>query len=211
MGKVPKILIVEDDVFIHQLIGHMLDAAGYDVSLAATAAQALSLFSTAPYALVMLDLGLPDEDGLTVARQLRSKSDVPIIVLSAREDKASRIAALDIGVDDYLLKPVEPQELVFRVRNILRRRAVGGVFSEQPQRLFRFEGWILDQSARTLTNPDSEEVHLTKAEFELMAAFVIAPNRVLERGVLLDAIGRTDQPESDRTVDVLISRLRNKI
>lgn len=211
MAKTAKILVIEDDIFVQQLVGHVLEFAGFGVTLSATAAEGLSLFSSDPYNLVILDLNLPDEDGLTVARQLRSKSDVPIIVLSGRSQKDSRIAALEIGVDDYIVKPTDPQELILRVKNLLSRRATRGQSVEQDHLVFRFDNWTIDQSARTLTNPAGQEVHLTKAEFDLLAALVKAPNRVLERGVLLDAIGRTDQPETDRTIDVLIGRLRAKM
>jgi len=210
MAKSSKILVIEDDVFIQQLLGHVLGSAGYDISLASNAAQGLSLFSSVPYDLVTLDLNLPDEDGLTVARQIRTKSRVPIFVLSGRDERTSRLSAFEIGVNDYLVKPVDPQEIVLRVRNLLERETAPGVVETQTN-TFRFDGWSLDPSARTLSNPDGEDVHLTKAEFDLMAAFVMAPNRVLERASLLDAIGRLDQPETDRTIDVLISRLRIKI
>tara|TARA_R110000868_G_scaffold85324_18_gene240175 strand:+ start:809 stop:1525 length:717 start_codon:yes stop_codon:yes gene_type:complete len=211
MVKSSKILVIEDDVFIQQLIGHVLESAGYAISLASTAAQGLSLFSSVPFDLVMLDLNLPDEDGLTVARQIRTKSRVPIFVLSGRDERASRLSALEIGVNDYLVKPVDPQEIVLRVRNLMDREITSGAPGEPQSTTFWFDGWSLKPSARTLTDPNGEDVHLTKAEFDLMTAFVLAPNRVLERGRLLDAIGRLDQPETDRTIDVLISRLRIKI
>lgn len=211
MAKASKILVIEDDIFVQQLVGHVLEFAGHDISLSATAAQGSSLFSSGHYDLVILDLNLPDEDGLTVARQFRSRSDVPIIVLSGRSEKESRIAALEIGVDDYIVKPTDPQELLLRVKNLLSRRAMSGTQTDSGEQLFRFSDWTLNQNARTLTNPDGDDVHLTKAEFDVMAAFVKAPNRVLERGILQDAIGRVDQPDTDRTIDVLIGRLRAKI
>lgn len=211
MAKASKILVIEDDIFVQQLVGHVLEFAGHDISLSSSAAQGSSLFSSGHYDLVILDLNLPDEDGLTVARQLRSRSDVPIIVLSGRSEKDSRIAALEIGVDDYIVKPTDPQELLLRVKNLLSRRSSTGPHSDTDEQLFRFDGWTLNQNARTLTNPDGGDVHLTKSEFEVLAAFVKAPNRVLERDFLQDAIGRIDQPDTDRTIDVLIGRLRVKI
>ncbi|NKB45663.1 MAG: response regulator [Alphaproteobacteria bacterium] len=211
MAKASKILVIEDDIFVQQLVGHVLEFAGHDISLSATAAQGSSLFSSGHYDLVILDLTLPDEDGLTVARQIRSRSDVPIIVLSGRSEKDSRIAALEIGVDDYITKPTDPQELLLRVKNLLSRRTTTGPHGSPDEQLFKFDGWALNQSARTLTSPEGEDIHLTKSEFDLLAAFVRAPNRVLERDFLQDAIGRLDQPDTDRTIDVLIGRLRAKI
>ena len=211
MAVAKRILAVEDDVFILDLISHILEAAGHKTTRATTAAEAAALFSTANFDLVILDLNLPDEDGLTVARQLRAKSDVPIIVLSGRSERDSRIAALEIGVDDYLLKPADPQELLLRVRNQLERRGGGANPNATPQNIFKFAEWQVDTAARVLRDPSGQTIHLTKAEFDLLRALVASPNRVLERDNLLDAIGRTDSPATDRTIDVLIGRLRTKI
>lgn len=211
MAKASNVLVIEDDIFVQQLVGHVLESGGHKVSLSSTAAQGLSLFSSSAYDIVILDLTLPDEDGITVARQIRSRSDVPIIVLSGRSDKSSRISALEIGVDDYIVKPTDPQELLLRVKNLLSRRGTSGPRNDTDEKLFHFDGWTVNQNARTLQNPDKENVHLTKSEFDLLAAFVRAPNRVLERDFLQDAIGRLDQPDTDRTIDVLIGRLRGKI
>lgn len=211
MAKAFNILVIEDDIFVQQLIGHVLESASHKVTLSSTAAQGSSLFSSGHYDLVILDLNLPDEDGLTVARQFRSRSDIPIIVLSGRSEKASRISALEIGVDDYLVKPTDPQELLLRVKNLLSRRTTTGPHTDTNEQLFRFAGWTLNQNARTLQDQADQDVHLTKSEFDLLAALVKAPNRVLERDFLQDAIGRLDQPDTDRTIDVLIGRLRNKI
>ncbi len=211
MAGSKRILAVEDDVFILDLISHILEAAGHKTTRATSAAEASALFSTSKFDLVILDLNLPDEDGLTVARQLRAKSDVPIIVLSGRSERDSRIAALEIGVDDYVLKPADPQELLLRVKNQLERRGSGRNPNLPAQDIFKFGDWRVDTGARALKDPSGETVHLTKAEFDLLSAPVSSSNRVLERDFLLDAIGRTDSPATDRTIDVLIGRLRAKI
>ncbi len=211
MATAKRILAVEDDIFILDLISHILESAGHKTARASTAAEATALFGTASYDLVILDLTLPDEDGLTVARQIRARSDVPIIVLSGRSERSSLIAALEIGVDDYVVKPADPQELLLRVKNQLERRGGGGGEQYRIHGLFKFGNWELNAEARTLTNASGEDVRLTKAEFDLLQALVSSPNRVLERNFLLDAIGRADQPETNRTIDVLIGRLRAKI
>jgi len=207
----PRLLIVEDDELVQSLMAAYLRRDGFDVSLAATGREMLAAIDSEPIDLMLLDLTLPDEDGLTVARQIRARSDVPIIVLSGRSERSSLIAALEIGVDDYVVKPADPQELLLRVKNQLERRGGGGGEQYRIHGLFKFGNWELNAEARTLTNASGEDVRLTKAEFDLLQALVSSPNRVLERNFLLDAIGRADQPETDRTIDVLIGRLRAKI
>jgi DNA-binding response OmpR family regulator len=150
--------------------------------------------------LILLDLGLPDEDGLVLARQTRSRSNVPIIVITARKDRADRLTALEVGADDYITKPFDPEELILRVQNILGRAGSGAnsAVGRTPSNIIAFDGWTIGLGGRTLTDPNAQEVVLTRSEFNLLSALAKAPNRVLTRDHLLDAIGthdrRPDQP-----------------
>lgn len=160
--------------------------------------------------LVLLDLGLPDEDGLALIRRLRTRSSVPIIVLTARRDRDDRITALKAGADDYVLKPVDPEELSLRVANVLRRGTPAPHTAGSDA--LEFGGWRLDPEGESLTAPDGAAVKLTRAEFDVLTALARAPGRVLSRDYLLDAVARADdEGPSDRLIDVLVSRLRKKM
>ena len=201
------LLIVEDDEFVQQLMAAYLQNEGFKVSLAASGEQMLAILDQEPINLVLLDLGLPDEDGLTLARQIRARSSLPIVVLTARQERDDRLTALELGADDYLTKPCDPQELVLRVRNGGGSLADGG----QPAQKVTFDGWTVDLTARTLSASDGGDVHLTRSEFNLLAALIRAPNRVLTRDHLLDAISQHADAPGDRMIDVVVSRLRRKI
>lgn len=205
----PRILIVDDDVFLLELLATCLRNESYDVSVAKNGREMHMALEKSDIDLILLDLTLPDEDGLALARQLRTRSSVPIIVLTAREDRENRIAALEIGADDYLTKPCDVEELILRVRNILGR-AGGGAPSEGGE-VISFNGWSLDISAGNLTSPKGKDVILQRSEFNLLAAMARAPNRVLTRAFLLDAISRGEASASERMIDVLISRLRKRL
>jgi len=163
--------------------------------------------------LILLDLGLPDEDGLTLTRQIRARSSIPIIVITARRGREDRLAALELGADDYLTKPFDPEELVLRVHNILSRAqdGGGGGGGRVEANVIESGGWKIDGGARSVTSPGGQDITLTNAEFNLLAALAKAPNRVLSRDHLLDAVSRNDDAPSDRLIDVLISRVRKKI
>ena len=207
------LLIVEDDECVQQLLAVVLRNEGFKVSLAGNGEEMLSLLDQEPVHLVLLDLGLPDEDGLTLARQLRARSSLPIIVLTARQKRDDRLIALEMGVDDYLTKPCDPQELVLRARNLLSRTSAGTTQNSDWQSACKvgFDGWVVNLTAHSLSAPDGREVHLAGSEFSLLAALVKAPNRVLSRDYLLDAVSRNVDTPSDRTIDVIVSRLRRKI
>lgn len=198
---------------MQQLLAAYLQNEGFKVSLAASGKEMLAILDTEPIQLILLDLGLPDEDGLTLARQIRARSTLPIIVLTARKHRDDRLAALDLGADDYVTKPCDPQELALRARNLLSRAKASDSLTEfgQTAEMARFEGWVVNFTARTLVAPDGQEVHLTRSEYNLLAALVRAPNRILTRDHLLDAVSRQGEPPSDRMIDVLVSRLRRKI
>ena len=205
------ILIVEDDEFVRQLVAAYLEKDGYRLSTAGSAKAMHESLDKTPIDLIILDLGLPDEDGLTLIRQLRTRSRVPIIVLTARLMRDDKITALEIGADDYVTKPVDPQELALRVANLLRRSGPGRSDDTAAHDILNFGGWSLDISANALRAPDGLDVELTRAEFDILTALARAPNRVLSRDFLLDAISRDGDAPSDRVIDVMISRLRKKL
>ena len=189
---------------------------GFKVSLAATGKEMLAYIDSEAIDLVLLDLGLPDEDGLVLARQVRARSSLPIIVVTARKEQKDRLAALEIGADDYLTKPFDPEELTLRVRNILGRAGDGSnTNAEEALRerteIFKFLGWTLDAGGHSLTGPDGDKVTLTRAEFNLLTSLARAPNRVLSRDYLLDAVSQDADAPTDRLIDILISRVRKKI
>jgi DNA-binding response OmpR family regulator len=206
--KKPHLLVVEDDEMMQSLLAAYLEQEGYDITAVLTGKDMFSVLSKSSADLILLDLTLPDEDGLTLARQVRARSSVPIIIMTARKGMEDRLAGLDIGADDFLTKPFDPRELVLRVRNVLKRTSEKG--SEENQ-IFDFDGWKMDMIARTLTGPDETDVPLTSGEFNLLATLIQSAGRVLSRDYLLDAIARNDEPPSDRMIDVFVSRLRKKL
>jgi len=210
MTKTPHLLIVEDDELVQSLMGAYLQREGFTISLAATGKEMLAAIDTERIDLVLLDLNLPDEDGLSLARQVRARSDLPIIVITARKGKSDRLAALEVGADDYLTKPFDPDELVLRVRNLLGRAGTPDSPALRSE-IYRFEGWVLDMDARTVTDPNGDQVAFTRAELNLLAALLKAPNRVLSRAHLLDAVSHDADSPADRLIDVLVSRIRKKI
>ncbi len=212
MSKSPHILIVDDDAEIRDLLARFLKKHGYRVATAGDGRAMTKLMATARFDLVVLDLMLPGEDGLSLCRRLRVESDLAIIMLTALGEETERIIGLEMGADDYLPKPFNPRELLARIKAILRR--AGGVVrpaDDDRGRLLVFEGWCLDLAKRELRDPDGVLVPLTAGEFELLVAFAERPKRVLSRDQLLDLTkGRTAAP-FDRSVDVQLSRLRRKI
>ena len=208
-----RILIVEDEEFVQALLAAFLEKEGFVTALANSGKKMFAILDKDPVDLILLDLSLPDEDGLTLTRQIRARSSIPIIVLTARQGRKDRLVALEMGANDYLLKPMDPEELALRVRNMLGRPGEAGeatVKAPQNQRI-GFDRWTLDITSHSLTDGDGRDVSLTRAEFNLLAALVRAPNRVLSRDFLLDAISRNDEAPTERVIDVLISRLRKKI
>jgi len=207
----PIILLVEDDREIRALLAELLEREGFDVDVAdGGTAMDTALAKRIPD-LVVLDLMLPGEDGLSICRRLRARGGIAILILTAKDDDVDRIVGLELGADDYLGKPFNPRELLARVRAILRRVGDGNGTPEDPRRRFAFSDFVADLDARSVTTNDGRAVTLTSAEFDLLACFLERPKRVLSRDQLLDLTrGRVADP-FDRTIDVTVSRLRKKL
>jgi two-component system OmpR family response regulator len=206
------ILIVDDDREIRALLAEQLQDAGYRVSTAADGVEMRGRLGRTVADLIILDLNLPREDGLTLCRQLRAKSNTPVIMLTARGEPIDRILGLEMGADDYLPKPFEPRELLARIRSVLRRaQALPENLEPLSARRTLFNGWTFDFEQRHLIDPDGRVVMLSGAEFRLLRVLIQHANRVLSREQLL-ALGAVRQTESlDRAVDLQISRLRQKL
>jgi len=208
-----RVLAVDDDDTTRELVAAYLAREGYEVVQAADSASAISAYDRGGVDLVVLDLRLPDGDGLGVVRRIRAESEVPIIILSAKDQDVDRIVGLELGADDYLTKPFNPRELLARIKAVSRRTAgnerSGGL--DEIRAVVRFADWELDLTQQRLRAEDGRDVELTKAEFGLLAAFVKRPRQVLSRDQLLE-LTRIDGAEVfDRSIDVLILRLRRKI
>ena len=208
------ILIVDDQREICDLVQEYLSGEGYRVSTAQSGGEMRKVMAQSPVDLVILDLMLPGEDGLTLARSLRQDlPNVGIIILTGRGEIVDRIIGLEMGADDYLPKPFHLRELLARVKSVLRRASSRGVEKQSaPARSkARFAGWNLDLSSRELFSPAGREVRLTTGEFDLLAAFVNNANQVLTRDRLLDLARNREAGPFDRTIDVQVGRLRRKL
>jgi two-component system OmpR family response regulator len=209
----PHLLVVDDDREIRDLICRLLQKHGYRVETARDAKAMEEILATARIDLVILDVMLPGKSGLDICRELRAKSPVPILMLTAMGDETDRIVGLEMGADDYIAKPFNPRELLARIRAILRRVATAassGPAAPAPKRL-SFAGWKLDLGRRRLEAPDGMIVDLTTGEYELLIAFAERPQRVLTRNQLLDLARGRDAVPFDRSIDVQVSRIRRKI
>ena len=205
------ILFVDDQREICDLVQEYLSSEGYRVSTAHDGAGMRRLITHDPVDLVILDLMLPGEDGLTLARSLREESSVGIIILTGRGETVDRIIGLEMGADDYLPKPFHLRELLARVKSVLRRASTRSEDRQASRPRARFAGWNLDLSTRELLSPSGEEVRLTTGEFDLLAAFVNNANQVLTRDRLLDLARNREAGPFDRTIDVQVGRLRRKL
>jgi two-component system OmpR family response regulator len=211
MTSLPHLLIVDDDREICLLLTKFLIRHGYRVTSAADGPTMMKTLEAARIDLVVLDLMLPGEDGLSLCRRLRVASTLPIIMLTAVGEETDRIIGLEMGADDYLAKPFNPRELLARIKAVLRRAGPGRSAVALTDRVLVFDGWRLDTARRQLFTPDDVLLPLRAGEYELLLAFLEHPQRVLSRDQLLDlARGRNASP-FDRSVDVQVSRLRRKI
>ncbi len=212
MDNPPCILFVDDDREIRSLLAEYLDANGFRTLTAADGTSMWRMLDSARIDLVVLDLTLPGEDGLTLCRTLRARSNLPVIMLTARGEPLDRILGLEMGADDYMAKPFEPRELVARIRNVLRRtQALPPNLEPLNVRRLRFAGWMLDLTARHLISPQCTVVMLSGAEFRLLNIFLEHPNRVLSRDQLLNLTHGRDADPFDRSIDLQVSRLRQKL
>ena len=206
------ILVVDDQKEICDVVQEYLTGEGYRVSTAHDGTGMRRVLGQHHVDLVILDLMLPGEDGLTLARSLRNESAIGIIILTGRGETVDRIIGLEMGADDYLPKPFHLRELLARVKSVLRRVQSRVGEPGQPVRTnARFAGWSLDLSSRELLSPAGQQVRLTTGEFDLLAAFVNNPNQVLSRDRLLDLARNREAGPFDRTIDVQVGRLRRKL
>lgn len=206
-----RLLVVDDDADIRVLLAEQLSKAGFHVTAARDGADMRSALARTPVDLIILDLNLPREDGLSLCRDIRARSIVPVIMLTARTDAIDRIVGLEMGADDYLGKPFEPRELVARVRCVLRRTLRGAPYVAPNHRKATFAGWTLDLQMRHLLNPQGRVVVLSGAEFRLLRVFVTHSNEVLTREQLVALGSGREYDSRQRVVDVHISRLRHKL
>jgi len=204
----PHILIVDDDLQIRKLLGRYLAEQGFRITLASDRRTLEAALESNDIKLIVLDVMLPDGSGLDICRDMRAdNSPIPIILLTALKEDVDRIIGLEIGADDYLVKPFNPRELAARIRAVLRRQNDGDQILRSPEE-YRFEGFRLQPQLRRVLNPSGELLDLTSAEFDLLHTLVARSGRMLSREYLLDA---TSHGDGDRSVDVLLSRIRRKL
>jgi two-component system OmpR family response regulator len=209
----PHILVVDDDPQIRDLLQEYLAENELRVSVALNGAQMSQILADEVIDLVILDLRLAGEDGMTIARTLRDQSAIPIIMLTGVRDEADRVMGLELGADDFLTKPFSPRELLARIRTVLRRTKSTAVAQAQRRevRAYRFADFELNLRTRRLRQHDTQNIDLTNGEFNLLAALLAAPERILSRDQLLDASRVYDNEVYDRSIDVQVLRLRRKI
>ncbi len=201
---------------MRQLLEAGLKAEGYAVSEAADGAGLLAILEKKPVDLITLDVRLGGEDGFNLAREVRARNNVPIIMISGKGDMIDRVVGLELGADDYIAKPFHMREVLARVRAVLRRYETQGseatrVSQAEKGRRFEFDGWLLDAGRRALVNPEGKDCELTTAEFNLLLLLVERPGRVLSRDELMDLLKGHDWTPLDRSIDGLVARLRKKV
>ncbi|MBC7802838.1 MAG: response regulator [Candidatus Parcubacteria bacterium] len=206
------LLIVDDDAEIRQLLGDYLRANGYRVTAAADGKGMRAAIAAGMPDLIVLDVMLPGEDGISLCRAVRARSEVPIIMLTARGDDIDRIVGLEVGADDYVPKPFIPRELLARVKSVLRRaNSLPPNLRRDETRWFKFAGWSLDAMTRNLTATDGVVVPLSSTEFKLLRVLLEHPGRVLTRDQLIELMLSRDAGPFDRALDVQVSRLRQRL
>ena len=206
-----KLLLVDDEASLREPLSDYLVRQGFDVRAVADAAKARSALQESVPDLVLLDIMMPGEDGLSLCRHLREAKDLPVILLTAKGEATDRIVGLEIGADDYVVKPFEPRELVARIRSVLRRASKNGNGAAQNEAHYAFEGWRLDPLKRKLTDPEGTNVPISSAEFRLLVAFLDHPGQVMDRDRLLDMVQGREAHLFDRAIDNQVSRLRRKM
>jgi two-component system OmpR family response regulator len=208
----PKVLLVDDEATLREPLCEYLTGQGFAVTEAESATAARSELTEMRPDLVLLDIMMPGEDGLSLCRHLVETQGLPVIFLTARGEAMDRILGLELGADDYVVKPFEPRELVARIRTVLRRVDRNAApQAEMEDWHYQFEGWILDPLKRKLTDPEGVTVPISTAEFRLLRAFLDSPRAVLDRDLLLDLVQGRTAHLFDRAVDNQVSRLRRKV
>lgn len=226
------VTIIEDDPDVRAILARSLGNDGFTVTTLENGLDIEDVLTANPTDLVILDIGLPEVDGLTITKRIRRLSDVGIIIVSGRGDLADRVVGLEIGADDYVTKPFEPREMLARVRSVMRRgRHVGGAAAvpvqpviaaapaaapvgvdlSEPHLCYTFGDWTLDTTAQSLQDKAGHPINLTSGEFKLLEAMVTRSNRVLTRDQLMDACYGNNSPAFDRSIDVCVGRLRKKL
>jgi two-component system, OmpR family, response regulator len=205
-----RVLIVDDDPSVRNMLAEYLSAHGYEVSQAASGAAMRAELARAAPAVVLLDIGLPGEDGLTLARYLRERHDVGIIMVTGAGDVVDRVAGLEVGADDYIAKPFDPRELRARLKSVLRRLEKKES-SKTPLQQVTVGRCFLDLKSRTLSDAKGREIAITAMEFELLKTLVEHPNQVLSRDQLLTLTRNREWEPFDRSIDIRITRLRRKL
>ena len=220
VNPAPHIAVLDDEVDITQLLANYLRNHGYRVTPVHDGRSLMELMPVDPPALVLLDLGLPGEDGFSIARQLREHWRCGLVIVTGRGDSVDKVVGLEVGADDYVTKPFDLRELLARIKAVLRRVSPKDTPGELPAQVaapgtarakLRFAGWELDTAARCLTNPQGVEVALTGGEFDLLRAFAEHAGRVLSRDFLLERTRGREAGPFDRTIDVQVGRLRKKL
>ncbi|WP_108652616.1 response regulator [Dongshaea marina] len=211
MTTLPHVLVVDDHLEIRELLKRFLEQHGYRVSCARDGREMRKLVAGHEFELIVLDLMLPGDDGLTLCRELRASSETPIIMLTAMGEETDRIIGLEMGADDYLPKPFNPRELLARMKAVLRRTSTRQEAVEIEAATCKFERWTLDLSRRELLDETGVVLSLSTAEFDLLKVFIERPQRVLSRDQLLDMARGREAQVFDRSIDTLVSRLRRKL
>lgn len=211
MNRTAHILIVEDDPEIRLLMKRHLVAQEFRVTVAADGVEMDRLLASGRFDLMVLDIMLPGEDGISLCRRVRATSTLPIIIVSARAEDIDRVIGLEVGADDYMTKPFNPRELIARVRAMLRRVEMGQATPNTAAKKLRFEGWEMDCNARTLINPQKSLVSLTPGEFNLLQVMAERSGHVLSRDQMVDLTYSQIGASNGRSIDILVSRLRSKL
>ncbi len=214
MSGSANILIVDDDPRICQLLSKYLVREGFVLKTATDGAGMHRQIAMEMPDLLILDVMLPDGDGFSLAREVRAQSDIPIIMLTGKSDSVDKVVGLELGADDYVTKPFDNRELLARIRSVLRRASINHSSATPPtsnHNVACFDGWQLDLTSQELFSAEDERVHLTSYEYKLLAGFVARPNHALSREQILELIADRDWTPYDRSIDVLIGKLRKKI
>ncbi|WP_120077382.1 response regulator [Aurantiacibacter odishensis] len=206
-----RVLLVDDEASLREPLADYLSRQGFAVRQASDAAKARSALLEEVPDLILLDIMMPGEDGISLCRHLVESRKLPVIFLTAKGEAMDRIVGLEIGADDYVVKPFEPRELVARIRSVLRRAGKNGAAQTDTEAHYEFEGWHLDPLKRRLTDPEGTVVPISSAEFRLLVALLDHPQQVMDRDRLLDMVQGREAHLFDRAVDNQISRLRRKV